>query len=103
MGTASCAVDALAAEVHRRSKACSPPNDLTIIVLYLAGERYVREAGTPFKLHEPSFEALRQVHEHLAGCGCMHPIAAAVVSEPKLEKAVCFGSFTQHSASAPVL
>lgn len=88
-----CAVDALASEVHRRSKPSAPPDDLTIVVVYLAGERYVREEEAILGFPEPGLEALRQARDHLAGCGCMPQIAATSMSEPQLEKPASAGSY----------
>merc|ERR1712151_185905 len=63
--------DALVTEVQKRSNALGPPDDLTIIVVYLAGERYIHEGDEDDAMEDVGFEILRETRDHLTGCGCM--------------------------------
>lgn len=85
---AADAADALVAEVQRRgpgatsarscadgvSQDCSPPEGLTVIVMYLAGERYVRDFDVRRARHLPEEHQEWRLQETLdirGKCGCL--------------------------------
>jgi len=67
--SATNAADELVAEVERRRAPGRLAEDLTAVVLYLAGERYVQDRELQSAGHGPGgLQALQKARDQLAGC-----------------------------------
>lgn len=72
---ASDAVDALVTEIERRSMPGTATEDLTAMVVFLAGERYVSDFDIHRAHHLPDHRGAREGRD-IPGCGCMPTTAA---------------------------
>mmetsp|Transcript_24553 Transcript_24553/g.68327 ORF Transcript_24553/g.68327 Transcript_24553/m.68327 type:complete len:519 (-) Transcript_24553:35-1591(-) len=67
------AAAALVNEVERRYARGAAPDDLSVVVLFLQGERFVQEGRSG---GAPGVHMLRTAQDHLAGCGCVPSLPA---------------------------